>query len=388
MGLMLREVNYLYLAGYILTGILCSLNQYGPAMAFVSDFPPETTDFLRRFSYSAGLVFATLLARNLFTTPVSFPRADRVLMMLIPCHLLQWTLSGVAGPLLFHAVRYFLSDATLLLLVVIGTASCWVRGFSPARFLIAAFLVHGASVLLGMASTYDAVDMTPVTEIFIPSALDSAALIAFSLALADNVTRLRIENRALTLTERRLRSLSYTDPLTGVHNRRYMESKMKSEVEHSRRIGRELSVIVMDVDHFKRFNDRYGHPEGDRVLKALGEVLRASVRDMDSACRFGGEEFVVLLPDTNPRGACLLAERTRVGFEDATSALVPPGTRTCTLSAGVAGLQAGEDGQGVLKRADEALYEAKASGRNRSVIAGGTPCPGTGAVGDRPALGS
>ncbi|MFH1155158.1 MAG: diguanylate cyclase [Pseudomonadota bacterium] len=368
MGVMLRDINYLYLTAYIFTGILASLNQDGPAIPFVSDFPPETVDFLRRFSFSMGLVFVILMCRSVFGIPGIFPKSDRLLLLLIPCHLLQWTMTGIMGPELFHGIRFALDDITLVLVMVIGIIS-WFWGFRPARFFFMAFLVHSTTILLGMASNREWIPMSPVTEVFLPHTLDSAALIAVSLALADNVTRLRIENRALAIKERRLTTLSYTDGLTGLFNKRYLESKLQSEVEHARRIGRDLSVIVLDVDNFKRFNDRFGHLEGDRVLKILGEVLRMSMRDIDSACRFGGEEFVIILPGTGLAGAFTLSERVRREFWARTAALEPSCTLACTLSSGVALFTAWEDEHSLLKRADEALYMAKSSGKDRTFIA-------------------
>jgi diguanylate cyclase (GGDEF)-like protein len=372
MGIMLRDLNYLHLTFYCLTGILASLNHHVPAIPLVSDFPPETVDFLRRFSTSVGMVFVILLCRSLFGTAVAFPKTDRVLLALIPCHLLQWTLTGVMDSSLFHGIRFLLLDTTQVMLMVLGTLS-WVRGFKPARFFLAAFVIHGGGMLFGMAETYELIPMTVWSSVLIPRALDSAALIAVSLALADSVTRLRTENRALVLTERRLKTLSYTDGLTGLFNRRYLESRLRSEAGHAHRMGKDLCVVIMDVDNFKRFNDTFGHPEGDRVLKTLGEVLRKNVRDIDSACRFGGEEFVALLPDTDPDGAFCLSERVRREFRARTAALEPQGTRTCTLSAGLARLLPDEDGASVLKRADEALYAAKKSGKDRTILAGTLP---------------
>ena len=171
--------------------------------------------------------------------------------------------------------------------------------------------------------------------------------------------RLREQNQLLS-------ELSRTDPLTGLLNRRYWEEAVAAEFQ--RRASRRASVLMLDIDHFKAINDRHGHPAGDEVLRTLVAVLRASLRADDVPGRYGGEEFGVLLPDTNAAGAEVIAERVRKQIEGA--ALSRSGLRA-TVSIGIAEFHP-EDTQytEAIARADAALYAAKAAGRNRSVRAG------------------
>ncbi|MDQ7039234.1 MAG: GGDEF domain-containing protein [Aquificota bacterium] len=169
----------------------------------------------------------------------------------------------------------------------------------------------------------------------------------------------------------RFEELAYKDPLTDLDNRRSFTEKAKAMAEYAKRYGEPLSVLMIDIDNFKKVNDTYGHDVGDRLLKALADVIRRSIRSSDTAARFGGEEFVVLLPRTDEEGARLVADRIRKGFKEVR--VDADGERIgSTVSIGVATMR-GEDGvEEVIKRADEALYEAKRSGKDRVVVFRGT----------------
>jgi len=171
--------------------------------------------------------------------------------------------------------------------------------------------------------------------------------------------------------EKMLEELTRQDPLTGLANRRELMRRAGEEVRRARRYEQPLSLVALDVDHFKQINDRWGHQGGDQALKALSAVLEASSRDTDLAARTGGEEFVVLLPDTPLDGAIVFAERLRAALADVTVDL-DQGTLTMTASLGVAELADG-DAEALLRAADECLYAAKRGGRNRvmAVATGG-----------------
>ncbi len=169
--------------------------------------------------------------------------------------------------------------------------------------------------------------------------------------------------------EEELRVLASTDHLTGALNRRAFQLAFRSELARCRRYGVPLSLIMLDLDHFKRVNDTYGHQAGDAVLKETSSLIRSSLRDSDIFCRFGGEEFALLLPHTGMDEAALLAERLRYAMADTPidlgSALVP-----ITTSVGIAALRPQTDSiDTMMRRADEALYAAKAGGRNQTVSA-------------------
>jgi diguanylate cyclase (GGDEF)-like protein len=163
------------------------------------------------------------------------------------------------------------------------------------------------------------------------------------------------------------------DGLTGLWNRTYFESRLGSELSLSRRTGQPLSCIMLDLDHFKQLNDRFGHPFGDEVLRAMGRLLIDTCRQEDIACRYGGEEFVVLAPGVSPTDAVGLAERLRAAVES-TSLTCRGETIKVTCSIGVSGI-GHIPPPTIVDLADEALYVAKNGGRNRVVLAKPPPLP-------------
>lgn len=179
--------------------------------------------------------------------------------------------------------------------------------------------------------------------------------------------RERSRNERLEKAVSRLRTLSVTDPLTGLRNHGFFFDRLGEELERARRYDRPLAVVIADIDDFKAVNDTFGHAAGDRVLKALGEVFRGQVREVDIACRIGGEEFGFVLPETDESGAVQVAERVRA----AASELDALDTGTITLSLGVAVFPIHADSRDdLVESADMALYQAKHEGKNCVRIAG------------------
>ncbi len=165
--------------------------------------------------------------------------------------------------------------------------------------------------------------------------------------------------------QERLRKLGITDALTGVYNRRQMDRAVGEAVERHKRYGASSSLLLIDIDYFKRVNDEFGHAGGDRVLRELAALMRRSLRKLDLVFRIGGEEFLVLLPDVKRAGAAEAAEKLR---REVASADLHPGWQL-TVSIGVGELGPGEACEQWIRRIDRALYAAKDSGRNRVVVA-------------------
>lgn len=158
------------------------------------------------------------------------------------------------------------------------------------------------------------------------------------------------------------------DDLTGLGNRAAYEKSLQREIELAQRQQSELSLIILDIDNFKAINDAYGHSSGDRALKALAETISQTMRRSDMAFRFGGEEFVLLLSNTDAEAAAIVAERLRIAVSET---LCHDGKRGFgfTVSLGIAQLDAEEHGYHLFERADMALYQAKQTGRNTAVCA-------------------
>ncbi|GAB4485189.1 MAG: hypothetical protein OHK0031_09290 [Anaerolineales bacterium] len=161
-----------------------------------------------------------------------------------------------------------------------------------------------------------------------------------------------------------LRKQAIRDPLTGLYNRRYLDEIFDKKLQHARRKGAPLSVVMFDIDHFKQFNDAYGHPVGDRLLRKLGELLRGHIRHSDIACRYGGEEFLLLLPDTPLEAATRRAEEIRRDFAEMTLT-VDGKTVSASISLGLVTFpEHAQTPEGLIIQADQAMYSAKQAGRN------------------------
>lgn len=160
--------------------------------------------------------------------------------------------------------------------------------------------------------------------------------------------------------EEELYRLSITDPLTGAYNRRYFLEMLEREIERKQRTGHSFALIMLDLDHFKSINDRFGHAAGDRVLKSLVTAFKERLRKTDCLARWGGEEFVILLPDTTAAGAASLAEELRHRL----SQMEIPGVGHVTASFGVTGYCSGDTVETIIQRVDSMLYRAKENGRN------------------------
>lgn len=186
--------------------------------------------------------------------------------------------------------------------------------------------------------------------------------------------RIRALTRALEDKTHQLERAARTDPLTGLGNRRIFEERLRVEVARSLRHGPPLALLMFDIDHFKALNDAHGHLVGDGMLEMFGRILRVETRTSDLPCRYGGEEFVVIAPETTSRQATTLAERIRLVFR-AMSVTIEPKT-VQTVSVGIAGsdrLPGSLEGKALLAAADEALYRAKGQGRDRVEVGGQVP---------------
>lgn len=185
-----------------------------------------------------------------------------------------------------------------------------------------------------------------------------------------NQSSLALQN---ALLHEELERLSVTDRLTELYNHGYLHRRLDEELERAARFGHRLSLIMLDLDDFKRFNDRYGHPAGDAVLEAVSDVIRQNLREIDVAARYGGEEFMIILPETDLVGAMLVAERVRRSMAERKHVPVPGEAPVSqTISLGVASYpEHGLEARELIEAADRAMYHAKRLGKNRVSAAPG-----------------
>ena len=186
--------------------------------------------------------------------------------------------------------------------------------------------------------------------------------------LKDYALELEKANRELKELNARLEFMAWHDQLTGLPNRRYMRDRIKNEQDRSSRSGKPLTLVMGDIDDFKRVNDTYGHETGDGVLKHISAIITASLRKQDLLSRWGGEEFLFLLPETDLNGALIVSEKIRSSIEAEPYRYEDKSIRL-TLTLGVAEFEESLGIDGVIRRADEALYKGK-KGTKNCVVAG------------------
>ena len=163
----------------------------------------------------------------------------------------------------------------------------------------------------------------------------------------------------------KLKELSITDGLTKLYNSRHFYDQLKNEIYRSNRYHHPLSLLLGDIDHFKNYNDTYGHLEGDNVLARVGQIFKSLLRKLDSAYLYGGDEFTVILPETTGAGAKMLAERIRVAIKNEIFHPKPDEEATVTISIGSTEYAPGEDASPFVRRSDKAMYVSKQNGRDR-----------------------
>lgn len=289
--------------------------------------------------------------------PVSYSDANGtgVVGTMAPIHRTGWgALADIPQATAFAQIRLLRNTTVFLVLVLLAVVG-------TLAYALGLLIVRPIERLSGAAKRVAGGDL----EITIPT-LGSGELAQLTYVFNDMVRRLR-EGR------QELERLSVTDPLTGLANRRHLEAELEREVRRSDRLSHRFVVLMLDVDHFKMFNDTHGHPAGDELLKRLARALQELVREVDTAARYGGEEFTVILTETATGEATKVAERIRERVSEERLALQAGAAGVgVTVSIGLAEFPAdGNSPETLIAAADQALYRAKEGGRNRVVAASG-----------------
>lgn len=343
------------------------------------------------------LTFLALFTRSLLQTGVNLPKIDKSLLIIAGLAFA----SGTASFINIHFYQYltFLALPSYCYLMFVG-AYAWFKRIDLSRYYLTSMSLYFTGIILMALMMMRALPYNLISRFFyLPGSL--AELTIFSMALAHRFKMLQAQNAAyqqeliqnermakeqleievsertaeLRRANRRLELISRVDGLTGLYNRRTFDETLAREWSRFRRTGEPLCLVMCDIDHFKKYNDAYGHLAGDECIKSVAESIRRSLkRGADLAARYGGEEFTVVLPGTDLTGGESICREIMNRLKELDIPHQGSEFGRVTLSFGVATVRQGDDGspENLVKLADQALYESKNQGRNRVSLAAGT----------------
>jgi diguanylate cyclase (GGDEF)-like protein len=362
---LLRKRYYLLYSLSMLAMIAFETIQSGVAWTLVWPGLSVRDDAPAYVVYVVYFALVTAFARSFLALPEVSVLADRVLLVALGVLALDALLYvGFPGLLAAHGLWPFVDpfSVTLMLGALLGAGIvAWKKNALSARYYVIGFGGAALGLLLGEAADYGLITLGVWHDLCSELGVAwEAIFLAFALA-----ERIRVAEREAA----RLTDYAYRDQLTGVSNRRSFDETLENEWRRSARSGNPLSLLMFDIDHFKVYNDRFGHQQGDWALRAVAlEIARAARRPGDFAARYGGEEFALVLSETSADGAFLAAQTIRrsiralgIAFDDT----------SLTVSVGCATLVPTEESSAaeLIAAADAALYEAKGAGRDRTVAA-------------------
>jgi diguanylate cyclase (GGDEF)-like protein len=355
----LRDITFAWYAVFVIAYALILCIQTGYAYEPLAwQWVAEAPRLWGRIATTVSVVAAILFLDRFADVGRHAPGARRLLLGFAGLTTVL-SLLGLA-PALAPLARVLINPLLILggpVVVVVAALVAW-RGSRYAIFYLVGWVPLLAVTVLGSLQLYGLfADWTWSGD----AALGAGAFdaLVLSLGLADRSLALRRDRD-------RARRLADVDPLTGLWNRRAWSERLAVLEEAARRIRRPLSLLFMDLDHFKELNDLHGHEAGDTALRLVADLMRRVLRNREQIGRYGGEEFVVSLPGADAAQALQVAERIRKQLQDLSTSTSQP---VPTVSVGVATLRPGEDTRSLIQRADAAMYAAKAAGRNRVVQA-------------------
>ena len=318
---------------------------------------PLVSNLLTLFNLSGSCVFF-LLVRSGWSEPLRDPA------MTVPQ--MVWGVLATVGS---YAITGPARGAVMSILVLILVFGMFALRPVHARGL-ALFAFAMLSAVMFWKSRSDPVRYPPVIEAihFVFGVIVLLGVSALSLRMGAMRAHLKAQKAELEQALEQIRLLATQDELTGLFNRRHMSTLLTQEQLRARRSGEPLCIVLMDLDHFKRINDGHGHHAGDAVLKGFAHAGRQALRGTDVLARWGGEEFLLMLPGADADQAASVVERVRAQLAATSFDAAAPGL-TVTFSAGLARVEPGQTLEQAVERADQAMYRAKTGGRNRTEFA-------------------
>ena len=354
------KIENIYYSFYLISGLVWIALSYGLVASLFDAYGHEV--FMLNISLITMPIFLLLFMMAIFETRQHYPIEHRFLQaVLIPlCAMFVWGLFDISA-----ALKPASSMALIMMTVTLSVSVSLLRKGHP----LAKYFLVGHTLFV----IFNALAVLFYKGLIEPSYLAShgtgLGIMLEALMLAFIIShRIKILED-IRASQEELKEQASTDPLTSLHNRRYFSTEAEFLLALCREQKRPMAVMIADIDHFKRVNDTWGHPVGDRVIVRIAQTLKSCCRSRDLLARFGGEEFVILLPDADLQQAALCAERIRATVATTAFQMGDGDTAHVSLSIGVALVDVEHDSiQSALDRADQALYTAKQDGRNRVAI--------------------
>lgn len=359
------KIENIYYSFYLISGLVWIALSYGLVASLFDVYGSEV--FMLNISLITMPIFLLLFMMAIFETRQQYPLEHRFLQaVLVPlCGMFVWGLFDISG-----ALKPASSMALVMMIVTLSVSISLLRKGNPlAKYFLIGHLLF---VLFNVLAVIFYKGL--IKPNYIVSHGTGLGIMLEALMLAFIIShRIKILE-GIRASQDELKKQASTDPLTRLHNRRHFAAEAEYLLALCQQQKQPMTIMIADIDHFKQVNDRWGHPVGDKVLVRIAQTLKNCSRNRDLLARFGGEEFVILLPDADLKQAMLCAERIRTSVERTQFESGTDEPLRVTLSLGVTQIDTEHDSiQSALARADRALYEAKHSGRNRVCISEQAP---------------
>ncbi len=355
----IRKLEYLYLFLFLMSSLIYSMTAQGYAYE-IFNLEANMSKILMWSSVCASYIFSVLYTLSFFKYKVN-RRVTFFLYGLMSLTILM-TLS-IVTEISNIGLNLWIINPLLYPLIIISIALVnLIRGYKPARFFMFAwFWIVLATILIAVGINID-LGFATSTIYPISTALNAIFL---GFATADKYKTLTDEKRRLEAEKNELLNVVITDSLTELYNKSFMLSYLEQSVEREEPNNIDLSIVVLDIDDFKNINDEYGHIQGDKVLKDISKTILEIIGNDNFGCRFGGDEFVIILPDTKSEYAINIAELIRDKVVKLNTLNSKEKQSSVTVSLGVTQALIGDSVETLLERADGAMYKAKQLGKNR-----------------------
>jgi len=359
----LRDKAYLFYVLYIGFMLLYQFQVHGHLKMLI-DIPYRLYNAVFWVWLAATFIFSIYFTRQFLQVESHLPHLNKGLTGIVVVAVLQGILGVMGYNIWANQIAHGLGIIGPVFIMILAVLR-FHQGFRPARYYILAWGVLSIGIVMWSLAAYLPGVFAPINFLLLATASESILL---SLALADRVKTLRIEGEALGESVKWYRDLSFTDGLTGLYNKRFFDIKIHDEITLALQCGTPMSLMVIDIDKFKSYNDNYGHWEGDQVIIRLSDIFLKVIEEGQIAFRYGGEEFVLLLPNMMCADAHLIAERIRQTFMKEIFLPTMKSVVTVTISIGVTEMRPDDNQESLFQRADKALYIAKENGRNQTIV--------------------